>query len=446
MERKIEKWLRGFAKKRRDQAGPPFELPPARRRLLHDEIARTSQDDDEDNSFSLWEVLRQQWAVLLAFAACIFLVASIFLPVLDLGRKKAAGATTMQSLGQIGSAIRSAADKNNGLLPVSLDAAMWANSEGRSEAENRKKIVYVAGGLNLKDLPSNAVLAYAPEGEGGGAILFANGRTRTVNLNEFARLTNGLAAVAIADNRFVASAQPVETPAPALARMPGKVATSIPAGGGAGRIAFAGKEANAGTIRTFGAAPEVPPGLQNSFKNTVAPFQRLSVLSSFHVQQNGDALRIVDQDGSIYTGWLYPDREMPVTAVNSRSIPQENPAPGYRMEGAMRQAEKTTETGGLKNYYFEVKGESRTLNETVVFSGRLIGGLSAANVRQGTFGLEANSTDSGGAVQDMLKPGSTNQPAQLLWSQLRIAGTAVVSGTNYVEVNAAPLRNNDGEK
>lgn len=112
----------------------------------------------------------------------------------------------------------------------------------------------------------------------------------------------------------------------------------------------------------------------------------------------------------------------------------------------MRQAEKTTETGGLKNYYFEVKGESRTLNETVVFSGRLIGGLSAANVRQGTFGLEANSTDSGGAVQDMLKPGSTNQPAQLLWSQLRIAGTAVVSGTNYVEVNAAPLRNNDGEK
>ncbi|HMC26897.1 MAG TPA: hypothetical protein VKM56_03780, partial [Verrucomicrobiae bacterium] len=40
-ERPIEKVLRASAAKRRDEAGPPLELPPATRRLLQAEVART---------------------------------------------------------------------------------------------------------------------------------------------------------------------------------------------------------------------------------------------------------------------------------------------------------------------------------------------------------------------------------------------------------------------
>ena len=39
-ERPIEKLLRAAAKKRRDEAGAPFELHPANRRLLQGEVAR----------------------------------------------------------------------------------------------------------------------------------------------------------------------------------------------------------------------------------------------------------------------------------------------------------------------------------------------------------------------------------------------------------------------
>src|SRR5580704_12270059 len=81
-ERKIEKWLRAYAKKRRGQAKDSFDLHPASRRMLQDEIARqASTPEDEDDSVSLWEVLRQQWAWLLVFTACIFLIATIFMPV-----------------------------------------------------------------------------------------------------------------------------------------------------------------------------------------------------------------------------------------------------------------------------------------------------------------------------------------------------------------------------
>ena len=41
-ERKIEKLLRAYAKKRRAQAGDPLKLHPATRRLLQDEIARNA--------------------------------------------------------------------------------------------------------------------------------------------------------------------------------------------------------------------------------------------------------------------------------------------------------------------------------------------------------------------------------------------------------------------
>ena len=39
-ERNIEKILRSFAKKRREQAGPPLELHSAKRRQLQEEVAR----------------------------------------------------------------------------------------------------------------------------------------------------------------------------------------------------------------------------------------------------------------------------------------------------------------------------------------------------------------------------------------------------------------------
>ena len=95
-ERKIEKLLRAYAKKRRAQAGDPLKLHPATRRLLQGEIARNApKPDDEDASLTLWELFRQQWAFLLGFALVIFFGATLFLPALSTAKHKAQKATAM---------------------------------------------------------------------------------------------------------------------------------------------------------------------------------------------------------------------------------------------------------------------------------------------------------------------------------------------------------------
>ena len=121
-ERKIEKWLKAYAKKRRAQTGEPFKLHPATRRLLQSEVARDKpKPEDEDESVSLWEVIRQQWAILLSFAACIFLVGMIFLPIAYTAKKKAESVSTLSGLKQIGAAVQMAAKDSNGKLPAALD-------------------------------------------------------------------------------------------------------------------------------------------------------------------------------------------------------------------------------------------------------------------------------------------------------------------------------------
>src|SRR6266403_1738058 len=83
-ERPIEKLLRAWAKKRRDDAGAPLELHPATRRLLQGEVARRfGKEPRQPRSFSqvlagLWP--RLAWGV--AVVALAGVLAAIVLPTL----------------------------------------------------------------------------------------------------------------------------------------------------------------------------------------------------------------------------------------------------------------------------------------------------------------------------------------------------------------------------
>src|ERR1035441_8815835 len=121
-ERKIEKLLRAYAKKRRADAGDAFKLHPATRRLLQGEVARRApKPDDEDDSVSLWDLFRERWAVLLGFALIMFFGAALFLPALSKAKMKSKNIEAMSSLKQIGAAAQIAAVDNNGRLPATLD-------------------------------------------------------------------------------------------------------------------------------------------------------------------------------------------------------------------------------------------------------------------------------------------------------------------------------------
>src|ERR1051325_7482386 len=92
-ERPIEKLLRRYAKKRRDEAGAPPELHPATRRLLQGEVARqVPKARAEPRGASLTEIfalIRRRWVYAVAALAGLLIASAMILPVLSKPKSKA---------------------------------------------------------------------------------------------------------------------------------------------------------------------------------------------------------------------------------------------------------------------------------------------------------------------------------------------------------------------
>src|SRR4051812_868778 len=83
-ERRIEKLLRSFAKKRREQAGEPMELRPEGRARLHREISRRAAENTGNNFFStLLSALRPRLAFTVCFVALACLIGWLLMPALN---------------------------------------------------------------------------------------------------------------------------------------------------------------------------------------------------------------------------------------------------------------------------------------------------------------------------------------------------------------------------
>jgi hypothetical protein len=478
-ERKIEKLLRAYAKKRRAQAGDPLTLPPAMRRLLQGEIARRKPKpgDDEEASVTLWELFRQRWALFAGFAVIVFFGAALFLPALSASKKRAQNVNAMNNLKEIGVAAQMAADENHGRLPISLDVLtnQLALYKVLTDPESGKPFIYIAGGQKLDGLSSNSVLAYSLADKKGHAVLFADGRVEVVNGVRLAELTNRGLPQLMAANESV-NRQLLETPAtskdtqgiavaaPTISGQPkseaersnvnlsdsgaittisGTFAANAPAAAppAIDQLAKAPSAAGsnfktpAGSVQFATAAQNYNTSAQNSFKNTVALKQATAVLANFQVQQNGTAIRVVDADGSVYDGALQPEiagaQNEQVTA-GALTLPM-NREKSIASRDEPQQAENSQMA---QNYFFRVAGTNLTLKQNVVFVGNLLANFKVtangqqANNRNGNFS-GGGGAGSGGQLQSAI----TNQ---LPWSNSRIAGTAVISDTNNIEIDAVP--------
>ena len=480
-ERKIEKLLRAYAKKRRADAGDALKLHPATRRLLQDEVARNApKPDEEDASMSLWELFRRQWAFLAGFALIVFFGATLFLPALSSAKKKGQSVTAMNHLKQIGLAAQMSAEENNGKLPAALDALtnQLGSDKILTDTESGQRFIYVAGGETLDGLPSNSLLAYSPTDKKGRAVLFADGRVEVVKGDRFSELTNRRLPQLIAANdsprRQLGEAPAEKTAAngnaavapPAIseqlkseanrretkladlgvvARSAGEVAAVAPAASATrlDRLAkeqdAAGKDFAAQTNSmqfASTASQKLAFGLQNSFKNTIAPTTAAPVLANFQVQQNGSAIRVVDADGSVYDGSLLPESAVAQnTPAPAATPPPIVTAPAQPIERAKAIASRE-ESQMAQNNFFRVSGMNQTLKQNVVFTGNLLATSDATKNSQQSFsgsnGLVGGGGGGGGQSQSALNK-------QLSWSNSRIAGTAVIADTNRIEINAEPL-------
>jgi hypothetical protein len=324
-ERKMEKLLRAYAKKRRAQAGGPLKLHPATRRMLLAESARATPKADAEESVSRWELFRRQWAMLVGFALIIFFVLALFLPGFSSSKKKTQIVTALNNPKQFDLAAPMAAGPTNGTLPTELAFA------------------------KAKDLARREI-AEAPVTSEKNVVPFGASRASAFALAE-----------------------------------------------------------------------------QNMFKNTVAPGKTAVVLANFEVQQNGNAIRVVDADGSVYDGALQPES---VIAQNEPAAAAAPPVLAPGLAELQKNIARRYEPESAQNYFFRVTGTNQTLKQNVVFTGNLLAN-GAPNKLPQPF-----QSGGGGFGGGQLRAALTNQ---LPWSNSRIAGTAVVAATNDVEIDAVPL-------
>jgi type II secretory pathway pseudopilin PulG len=445
-ERKIEKLLRAYAKKRRADAGDPLKLHPAARRLLQAEVARRRARPEEGDSLSLWALFRQQWAFLMGFALIIFVAATMLLPALSSSKKKAQSLSAMNNLKRIGFAAQTAASDANGTLPSSLDELtnQQVPPAVLIDPQSGKPFVYAVGGRNLDMLQSNTVLAYSPEDKNGRVVLLADGTVEHADRERFAKLTNQMVLALAKDNESSAAqfegatyaSAPVAAPPAAapLLRPPSNINGFETSNGEVSdqlqQVVRTVNAVNTETIQ-FGAravqqlAQKQIGALQNSFRNNVVADKSAAVLANFLVQQTGNAIRILDADGSVYDGSVLD---------NYANAPVSTGLPGLPREEFKAVDQNAGSIGGgqsaAQNYFFRVAGTNLTLKKNVVFTGNLM--VSNNVALSGMSG--SNSVIQG---RDLSGQQSTrNRPQSAVWSNARIAGTAVVSDTNLIQIDA----------
>ncbi len=488
-ERPIEKLLRAAAKKRRDEAGAPFELHPANRRLLQGEVARMFANAGRQTR-TLAELLGRLWprfAWGVAIFAVLAVAAYVLLPFPGKGKPEALLARN-EPTPQAAPAKRppspAPAMEPAAPAPIVLEAKAnptadtFANAPQPAPASAARQL-----GVERHPLAADSL---SPQTESEAREqLIAPAASPTANRDNAAEgmitASGGTAAQPPAeiangafDRRFGLAGNP-SAPAnmPAVAAAPPPVAMTAPPASAvtADEARKLADEKAAGTVLAYQSAAAMPSG--GAVNSATAPtylFKSISggrheakdvavaqwfsqvapggktkaaltdnstaihrVLASFQVEQAGPELRIVDGDGSVYCGYV----RLAGTARRQRSAEAEASAV-TAASGVTRAALEEKPAASLEadqlpppNYFFRVAGTNRSLHEKVVFTGNLIAATNSPSFPQGTNFLRLGSDLSGSQI-------GAAQPKLLLLLNSRISGKLIIGNSKPVEINALP--------
>jgi hypothetical protein len=433
-ERKIEKLLRAYAKRRRTVAGDSFTLTPATRRRLQEEVARQrrEQEKEEETSLSLWQLFRQQWAFFTAFALAIFLGAALILPMMTTSKSKSRseGAYAAKSPAPAKTMPMTPPGASPAPAPAAFDdfTAQPGNPvmNAPSSPAANPSTDYLSPNLAL-DVPVTA---------GTHGLLYKKNETDVVAGTTF-------------EPREKSSA--------------GEFSFGGAGGGGGGTsdaVTVAHREIFADAIQTklaptnaiqivpdsaFASAVTKDSKQGGSYQNVAASAKASRVLTRFHVTQNGSDIQIVDYDGSVYRGSWAPkvaqnSVNRSVMNGNNQVLEQNSAPPAGTAQPQIGGAYVQTAS---QVYSVRVSGDNRTLKQRVVFAGDLSVVLTAnglANNAAAVSGLAQNATGNGvsnaGQLENNQNGYGNGGSQQSLWLNSFIVGKATVAGTNQVEINA----------
>lgn len=176
------------------------------------------------------------------------------------------------------------------------------------------------------------------------------------------------------------------------------------------------------------------------------------VLASFQIEREGNEVRVVDQDGSVYTGTVineeeFSEMEQKEKEETAKKIPNEAPSGGIGIAGA---PPRPTVAPGVATisisavprgrFYFRASGTNRTLGKTVVVEATLDNpplkamkllattqAKPAATVRQAVKPTE----NGGGEDLKTKKVDAPNIQAIRAIARMRVLGNARIDKANY---------------
>jgi hypothetical protein len=415
-ERPVEKLLKSYAKQRREQTGdlPPLH-PAARRQLLSEASKRYGQ---AQGTLSWRLVLKGFWprvAVGVAGMAVLIVSAAIWTssehsnrnaPEIQMAKSEGIRSTGTALRLEPAAGRLSDADTTKKDLSTAQLAATVALSDATATnvpAPNLVAEVETKSEVQPKEMPEQAAIvttlaSRAPAGAGESS------RTTPASSRSDKDAKSALAGGSAQFRKSVADSLTVAAP-------PGAIVASERAAN------ISNREQSAPTQRQAFA-------FQNSNSNQLfsnraysnGQMQPTAVMTQFKLEQEGQILRIIDQDGSIYTGSLelaaYDGTPAPTAAAARRTL--------QKAKGT-ETVQNISQQG--QHFRVEVSGTNITLNQKVVFVGNLTGNNVAIT---GNFQNQA--------------PSLQNSKQQQLLNLIRLSGKVRVGSGADLPVEAVPLQ------
>jgi hypothetical protein len=383
-DRDIEKQLRAAAEQRRRELGAPFELHPATRRLLQDEVRRTRKRPagaaERTSLFASW------WFRIAAGTCVVVLAAAIFLPTLS--KSKSRSMRLARNLESRERAITGSAQNRPASPPPESVPVPVVSPPPPSRDEKYKDEIVTAREMTVDQA-----------GAKPSAVVATNA------------ITTGVAA-------------------------------------GGSTLAFAPQSAqqnfyfrNAGTPADINVAVSRRAGdqlaksdLKQSLNDRAKAAAEKIPMASFQIEQTGNQIRITDSDGSVYSGDLtVTNAETPIAPSGVALAPP----PATQSERQFAQPAFQNRMPSLnkaalaqnQNFRFNAAGTNLSLNQRVTISGEFIAATNLAT----RWGTTLSGDGAGGANSQ-----ATTTGLQQL-SNGRIIGRVVLDNGQEIPLNATPV-------
>ena len=374
----IEQMLEALAKARRAQFGDDPKMPNPMRARLHEEIARAGVAEDEKGE------PRPSWitmfwprvTVAAALATLLVLVPAIWWnqshPVAESG--------------------------NLALRDRAAQASYELNSAA-PEKDALAKVPAISASEPTVNLADNSQIKAEPAAKPSSETEIPKSSTHVAQGGAATEETKGF-------DREIASAKSQAAPVAAPPAGADSKAKSDAMAAGAPPVAQPSSAGSVATAQQFSQQSAV-----QSFRNKAQQVSRAAnVLNTFQVQQEGNEVRVLDADGSTYTGKI--EQVAKNAGLDSRMSSQRYDA----KQTAKRASQAVSQSkSAVPQSYFHATGYNLSLKKTLVFEGNY-----AAPPPQ----------------QPTMDGSNDRQRAEQSSGKARIVGTVRVNGEALVEVDA----------